>query len=567
MIVAVDTISNSIGMKTQIMANWFKEFMLAVFMQTLHAIFLFIILKMIKAIHDSHSLSSVMEGVFIIMLTSGLVRFEKLFKKLFGVKDGLMGDLKGGTAKVFGAAHGIQQGVGSVIDNSKKMSSAKKNTKKLTNEKAQIMDRFASDGRFTRGAQASNHELNVAQEHSTGFKPSLEGVAPMPETAQPLSGGFPYAKGMEPADPIKEMMLEQQKQLQSQSMRPTSYADRLAAKHDNDVIPERLSGLDKLSPSKRQDELQRQKDFFDLDKKNISLQDTPRKNIEANATIGDEALNPVGESLEAGIEAPMEELGERSKEGTKEIVNAIDRMISEIKTLKTSSSSSGGSGSLGSADEEDDISGKPRKRDKIRADEQRLQEIYEELATEESNYSSGRLASIMGGASLVGGIGLGLGATDDWNEVMQIGGYATKGIDWSMEKAGSKGARNTRKDIYEESTKQGEELGIEGMKNNRAILQPKSEFTVNPFKLRQQSITGNIAIKNMIKGDFSQTMDKELKARLNKIEESVKGEGVGKRIVANLKQSTDFKHVRFGEKAEKMKTNYKKTLNDVDASQ
>lgn len=128
LIIAVDTVNKSMGMQSKIFSNWIKEFTITVFMQSLHAVFLTVILQIIAAVKSS-TLVGPAEGIVVIILTTALVKFEKSLKGLFGIRNGMMGDIKGGTAKMFGAIHGVTQGVKAVADNSKKVSAAGKKLK------------------------------------------------------------------------------------------------------------------------------------------------------------------------------------------------------------------------------------------------------------------------------------------------------------------------------------------------------------------------------------------------------------------------------------------------------
>lgn len=138
LIVVADTINKSLGKSSTILSNWFKQFVITVFIQTFHAMFMLIILMMIKAIAGS-SFNSMMQAVIIIALTTALVKFEKTIKQLFGIGDTIMGDLKGGAAKALGAIHGAKQAIGAVGDNVKNYKTASSQKKKLTSQRAKLL--------------------------------------------------------------------------------------------------------------------------------------------------------------------------------------------------------------------------------------------------------------------------------------------------------------------------------------------------------------------------------------------------------------------------------------------
>lgn len=131
LIVAVDTINKSVGKQGNLFNNWFKNFTLTVMMQSFHAMVLVVILKILSSVEAN----SMRESLIAIIMTTGLVKFEKMFKKLFGIDDGMMGDLKGAAMKSMAAIHGAKQAVGAVGDNIGKYKSAAKKKATLVKER------------------------------------------------------------------------------------------------------------------------------------------------------------------------------------------------------------------------------------------------------------------------------------------------------------------------------------------------------------------------------------------------------------------------------------------------
>lgn len=131
LIVAVDTINKSVGKQGNLFNNWFKNFTLTVMMQSFHAMVLVVILKILSSVEAN----SVRESLIAIIMTTGLVKFEKMFKKLFGIDDGMMGDLKGAAMKSIAAIHGAKQAVGAVGDNIGKYKNASKKRASLVKER------------------------------------------------------------------------------------------------------------------------------------------------------------------------------------------------------------------------------------------------------------------------------------------------------------------------------------------------------------------------------------------------------------------------------------------------
>lgn len=142
MIVAADTLASSTGKKSTIFVNWLKNFTVTVFMQTLHALYMVVVLQVLAALYkqntyDLYGLSATQVGIVTIILTTGLVKLEKLFKSMFNIGDSFAGDLKAGTQgmmKAMGAVKGITAGAKALGDNAGKYKDATKRKQAYSNQ-------------------------------------------------------------------------------------------------------------------------------------------------------------------------------------------------------------------------------------------------------------------------------------------------------------------------------------------------------------------------------------------------------------------------------------------------
>lgn len=87
-------------------AKWFKNFTLTVMIQTFHAFFLMFVMQFLSAISATRTADKLgsNDGVLAIMAIVGMmaiIKFEKLFKQMFGIEDSMAGDIKGAGAKMF----------------------------------------------------------------------------------------------------------------------------------------------------------------------------------------------------------------------------------------------------------------------------------------------------------------------------------------------------------------------------------------------------------------------------------------------------------------------------------
>lgn len=155
-VVVIDALNKITKGSSNILNNWFKEFTAAVFMQSFHAVMLVVILNMIAAIvgnSQNGSMDSALVGVICIALSSGLIRFEKFYKQIFGLQDGVVGGLKSSAGKVMLGLNAAKTGVKAIADNGSKL----KNAYKSKNEAKQQRNEAVK----SRGAIYSENAFNV----------------------------------------------------------------------------------------------------------------------------------------------------------------------------------------------------------------------------------------------------------------------------------------------------------------------------------------------------------------------------------------------------------------------
>jgi len=153
LVVAIDTINRSIGKGSQLLGKWFKQLGLTIFIQSFHATFMTVILYFLAKISSELESTPTM-GVIVIMLTTALVKFEKVLKNVFGMGDSFMGDLKGGAAKALAGIKMGEHAIRSIGDNGKKLSAAKNKKASLTAEKAKIMQKMSASNLNINGGSA-----------------------------------------------------------------------------------------------------------------------------------------------------------------------------------------------------------------------------------------------------------------------------------------------------------------------------------------------------------------------------------------------------------------------------
>lgn len=141
LIVAVDTVIASTGKQSKVFKSWLQNFSLTVFTQTVHAAYMVVLYKMLASVYANGQFtggfSETQASIITIVLTTGLVKLEKMIKSLFGMGDSFAGDLKSGAKgmiKAMGAVKGITEGAKAIGDNVGKAKDAAKRKQAYTKE-------------------------------------------------------------------------------------------------------------------------------------------------------------------------------------------------------------------------------------------------------------------------------------------------------------------------------------------------------------------------------------------------------------------------------------------------
>lgn len=158
LIVAIDTLNRSVGKGSKILGNWLKQLAITIFTQSFHAIFMLVIIRLMVSISSNTSISHYMQSIFIIILTTGLIKFEKVIKQLFGLSDGLMGDLKGGAMKAMATMGAMSRAAGAIGDNGRKLKDAKSRKASLTASKSRLDARRALFDKMGGAASGVNNQ-------------------------------------------------------------------------------------------------------------------------------------------------------------------------------------------------------------------------------------------------------------------------------------------------------------------------------------------------------------------------------------------------------------------------
>lgn len=153
LIVAADTVMAVMGKQSTIFKSWLQNFCLTVFMQTIHAMYMVVAFQMIASVYknigtSADEFTSEQAAIVTIVLTTGLVKLEKLIKSLFGIGDSFSGDLKSGAkgmVQAMGAVRGIAAGAKAIGDNAGKARDATKRKQAYSKELSNLKGQAARD--------------------------------------------------------------------------------------------------------------------------------------------------------------------------------------------------------------------------------------------------------------------------------------------------------------------------------------------------------------------------------------------------------------------------------------
>ena len=191
LIVATDTVLAVQGKQSSVFKNWIKNFGTTVFMQSIHAAYMVLVMQVLSSLYSkinngiAGSFSETQVSIITIMLTTGLVKLEKLFKSVFGVGDSFAGDLKDGAkgmVKAMGAVRGLKEGFSAVGDNAKKGKEASKKKGAYMNELAALRNGTSNivnnvtnvnngdSSNSGGGEESSNGENSNSSKSNKGYK-------------------------------------------------------------------------------------------------------------------------------------------------------------------------------------------------------------------------------------------------------------------------------------------------------------------------------------------------------------------------------------------------------------
>lgn len=219
LIVAADTIMSATGKQSTIFKSWLQNFAVTVFMQSIHAMYMVVALQLISGVYKNGQFTGgfteTQASIVTIVLTTGLVKLEKMFKSLFGIGDSFAGDLKSGAkgmVQAMGAVRGIAAGAKAVGDNAGKMRDASKRKQAYGSQLNQLKGSQSRDNARTafeaaKKAKADGNmdeyykqrkiaaeQLKAAKEHGVIVDPK-KGFGSEGGSATPSSGGTKNGSG------------------------------------------------------------------------------------------------------------------------------------------------------------------------------------------------------------------------------------------------------------------------------------------------------------------------------------------------------------------------------------
>ena len=112
--------------------NWLKNFATTVFTQSFHAFFMVFIITSLSKFHKPGTETN--EGIvaiITIVLTMALIKFEKLIKSLFGINDGMLGDIKSNGMMAIGGVKAAANMGKTISEPFKKHAEAKRKVDRL----------------------------------------------------------------------------------------------------------------------------------------------------------------------------------------------------------------------------------------------------------------------------------------------------------------------------------------------------------------------------------------------------------------------------------------------------
>lgn len=168
-VVAVDTIQKVVtGRDTGILKTWFQNMIALIFTQSFQAVFLCVVLLIINEMQNSISSADttldVLEALVTIVAINSLIKFDKLFKEVLGVKDSkILGGINDNAMKGFAA---IKSGIALAQRSAepfKKRAEAKSRIAEATKKRDKILEQISQNNtnNITTNTQSSQNTQNT----------------------------------------------------------------------------------------------------------------------------------------------------------------------------------------------------------------------------------------------------------------------------------------------------------------------------------------------------------------------------------------------------------------------
>ena len=403
LVVALDTINKSTKGQSTILSNWFKEFTTIVFMQSFHSLLMYVTLQILSNIVMADiSNNHIFVGIAAIILTTGIVKFEKLYKQIFGISDGLMGGLQGSAGKVMAGIHGAKQGIQAIADNKGKF------TKASGAKKAALAERENA---------IRAHGKSYFERSEVNFREAIKTMSNPEERAK--------------------------------------FAERAL----RDLDEAEKSGFGNREGEK--EKMENYRNFLNnvMNGNYVPGQENQTGGARPIGAVGHGSVG--GDPIVASAKARFEEViaegfaaGDAEYDSAKAaygsaLISSIGNGSVSANTNTVNNNSSSQSTSVSTKELEQELSKLTReianmnkKNDNVEESKRRVDDANRKVQQANSDLMSAAVATAAGPINLAAGIGFGLGSGDDLSEAALKGGYVTKGLDELAEKVGSAVGRN-----------------------------------------------------------------------------------------------------------------------------
>lgn len=401
LVVAVDAINKSTKGQSTVFSNWFKELVSNVFMQTFHSVLMLMTLIILgKLSQDSKEQWSPIISIISIVLVSGIIKFEKTYKQLFGISDGMFGNFKGQTAKLMAGVHGAATAVKAIGDNTGKVKKA-----------------YNTIGEATKTKQELVHERGEI--YYTNFLNNLETAAKV--------------------DPSKR----DEYMSKAREARDNAIRDGYSLPESvNKMVDALESGADKVTSKKAIVRKVNRGDALEGGAERATSQKAIVRKVNRDGATG-----PVYTKYNS-TSSNFENSYSNSTNGTRTgIANNSQNIQKNTQNISNSSNTSNSRGDDSNNIQRDILGEIKRLRNEIRSEDRinsvnkEIEKADKQIKSATSDLVSAGLATVMGPANTLMGVGIGLGSGDDLSETLAKGGYVTAGLDKASENIGKQVGR------------------------------------------------------------------------------------------------------------------------------